>query len=103
MKNKYFKVKGRYKDYIVFVKSGNFWNCFFGDALIVSNITGYNFKNNKVGFPLKVLNKVLCKIAALNISYVLVYELDDIIVHKYVSNSYTFYFDLYHNCCCNCV
>ncbi len=95
MKEKYFRVKGRYKDYIVFVKSGSFWNCFYGDAFIVHHITGYVFKNNKVGFPSRVLNKVLSKIGALNISYVIVYELDDIIVHEYTSNSYTFYLDLY--------
>ena len=93
MKNKYFVVKGRYKDYIVFVKSGNFWNCFFMDALIVHHITGYVFKNNKVGFPSKVLNKVLKRIGSLNISYVLVYELDDIVKYECTSNSYTFYFD----------
>ncbi len=53
MKEKYFRVKGRYKDYIVFVKSGSFWNVFYGDAFIVHYITGYVFKNNKVGFLLK--------------------------------------------------
>ena len=49
----------------------------------------------KVGFPSKVLNKVLNRIGALNISYVIVYELDDIIVHEYTSNSYTFYLEYY--------
>ena len=58
-------------------------------------ITGYKIVNNKVGFPSRVLNKVLNRIGALNISYVIVYELDDIIVHEYTSNSYTFYLGLY--------
>ena len=53
MKEKYFRVKGKYKDCIVFVKSGSFWNAFYADALIVHFITGYVVKNNKVGFPLK--------------------------------------------------
>ena len=95
MKEKYFKVKGRYKDYIVFVKSGNFWNAFYGDAVILHYLTGYQLNNNKFGFPSKVLNKVLEKVRALNINYILVYELDDIIVHEYTSNSYIFYLDLY--------
>ena len=77
------------------VKSGSFWNCFYGDALIVHFITGYLFKNEKAGFPSRVLNKVLNRMGALNISYVIVYELDDIVVHEYTSNSYTFYLDLY--------
>lgn len=95
MKEKYFKVKGRYKDYIVFVKSGNFWNAFYGDAVILHYLTGYQLNNNKLGFPSKVLNKVLEKIRALNINYILVYELDDMIIHEYSSNSYIFYWKEY--------
>lgn len=52
---------------------------------------GYSLKNNRVGFPSKVLSKVLNKISALNISYVLVYELDNIVKYEYLSNLYTFY------------
>ena len=51
--------------------------------------------NNKVGFPSKVLNKVLNKIGTLNINYILVYELDDIVIHEYTSNSYPFYLHEY--------
>ena len=57
MKEKYFRVKGKYKDSIVFVKSGSFWNCFYGDALIVHFITGYVFKNSMVADLWTVLNK----------------------------------------------
>lgn len=95
MKEKYFKVKVKYKDSIVFVKSGSFWNCFYGDALIVHYITGYKISNNKLGFPSKVLNHVLSKINSLFIDYILVYELDNIKYYEYGSNSYTFYFDKY--------
>ena len=72
-----------------------FGTLFYSDAFIVHYITGYVFKNEKAGFPSRVLNKVLNRIGALNISYVIVYELDDIVVHEYTSNSYTFYLDLY--------
>ena len=97
MKQKDFRVKGRYKDYIIFVKSGNFWNCFYGDALIIHFLTGYNFKNYRVGFPSKVLDKVLNKVRVLNINFILVYELDDIVKYEYPSNSYTFYLQEYMN------
>lgn len=97
MKQKYFIVKGRYKDYIIFVKSGNFWNCFYGDALIIHFLTNYTFKNYHVGFPSKVLDKVLNKVRALNINFILVYELDDIVKYEYPSNSYTFYLQEYMN------
>ena len=97
MKQKDFRVKGRYKDYIVLVKSGNFRNAFYGDALIIHFLTGYNFKNYRVGFPSKVLDKVLNKVRALNINFILVYELDDIVKYEYPSNSYTFYLQEYMN------
>ena len=93
MKSKYFVVKGRYKDSIVFVKSGNFWNVFYKDALIIHCITGYKVSNNKLGFPIKVLGKVLKVVSSLNMSYVLVYELNDIVIYEYPFNSYTFYLD----------
>ncbi len=92
MKDKYFVVKAQYRDYIVFVKSGSFWNTYYADAVIIHNIIGYVIRNNRLGFPSKVLDKVLKRIRALSISYVLVYELEDIVVNKYVSNSYAFYF-----------
>ena len=73
MKQKYFQVKGRYKDYIVFVESGNFWHAYYGDALIIHFLTGYNFKNYRVGFPSKVLDKVINMVTNLNIDFILVY------------------------------
>ena len=97
MKQKYFIVKGRYKDYIIFVKSGNFWNSFYGDALIIHFLTNYSFKNYHVGFPSKVLDKVLNRVRALNINFILVYELDDIVKYEYPFNSYTFYLQEYMN------
>lgn len=91
MKDKYFKVKGKYKNYIILVKSGSFWNAFYSDAFLIHFIMGYSVKNNRVGFPSKVLSKALKRVSALSISYVLVYELDDIVKCEYLSNLYTFY------------
>ena len=95
MKDKYIRVKGRYKDAIVLVKSGYFWNTFYGDAVILHGIMGYALKSNKLGFPAKVLDKVKINLQALNISFILVYELDDIIVYSSSSNLYTFYLNFY--------
>lgn len=91
MKEKYFKVKGKYKNYIVLVKSESFWNAFYSDVFLIHFIMGCSVKNNRVSFPSKVLSKVLNKVNALNISYVLVYELDNIVKYECVSNLYTFY------------
>lgn len=84
MKEKYYRVKGMYKDFLVFIKSGNFWNVFYGDAVILHYVTGYKISNNKLVFPLKVLDKLLSQVSKLNISYVLVYALDDIRIFRNV-------------------
>lgn len=96
MKEKYFVAKGKFKDCIVFVKSGNFFHCYFGDAVMIHYIMGYKINNNnRVGFPSKVLVKVIKKLRDLRINYILVYELDDIVKCEYQSNSYTFYLQEY--------
>lgn len=82
-----------YKDFLVFIKSGNFGNTFYDDAIILHYVTGYVLNNNKFGFPLKVL----CKVSQLNISYVLVYALNDIRVYEYLPNTYTFYLEQFRN------
>ena len=69
----------------------------YGDALIIHFLTNYSFKNYHVGFPSKVLDKVLNRVRALNINFILVYELDDIVKYEYSSNSYTFYLNEYMN------
>ena len=93
MKEKYFKVRSVYKDAIIFVKSGHFYNCFFGDAVMIHYLTGYKIVNGKVVFPSKVLSQVLSKVNQLHISYILVYEFDRVIKYIHPSNSYTFYLD----------
>ncbi len=46
MKEKYFKVKNNYIDYIVFINSGNFWNVFYKDAVIMHYITNYKISSS---------------------------------------------------------
>ena len=85
------KLRINIKDFIVLIKSGSFWNVFYSDAFLIHIIMGYSVKNNRVGFPSKVLSKVLNKVSALNINYILVYELDNIVKYEYLSNLYNIY------------
>lgn len=94
---KYDLVKTNYSYHIVFVKSGNFWYTFKKDTIICKYVFGYSLKNKRVCFPNSVLNKNLCKLRKLNISYVVVYELSNIIVVDNTNNSYTFYFEKYYS------
>ena len=62
-KNIYFEVKNKYKNYVVIMKNGIFYNVLGNDCYLLKNI--FNYKINsfsdtvKVGFPLNTLNKVI--------------------------------------------
>ena len=63
MKNRYEYYKIKYKEYIILIKSGNFYVALQQDAIVLNNIFKYklNISNNiiKVGFPINTLNKVI--------------------------------------------
>ena len=59
LQTKYKSIKMEYNDYLILIKSGNFYITFLEDAYILNYIFGYQIKNNKVGFPIKSLDKVL--------------------------------------------
>lgn len=92
---KYDLVKNKYPYHVILIKSGNFWVTYKKDSIICKYVFGYALKNNKVAFPNKVLNKNLSKLKHNYISYILVYELDNIIIIDNINNSYTFYFNKY--------
>lgn len=55
---KYIKFKEKYKDYVVMIKSGNFYYSFEDDAFILKHYFNYQIRDNKVGFPLNAKAKV---------------------------------------------
>ncbi len=56
--DKYLKFKNQYKDYVVLVKSGNFYYSFEEDAYILKYFFDYQIRENKVGFPINAKAKV---------------------------------------------
>lgn len=56
--DKYIKFKEMYKDYVVLIKSGNFYYSFEDDAFILKYLFNYQIRENKVGFPLSAKAKV---------------------------------------------
>lgn len=56
--DKYVNFKNQYKDYVVLVKSGNFYYTFGEDAYILNHFFDYQIRENKVGFPLNAKAKV---------------------------------------------
>ena len=56
--DKYVEFKSKYKDYVVIVKSGNFYYSFGEDAYILKYFFNYQIRDDKVGFPLNAKAKV---------------------------------------------
>ena len=62
MLEKYYMYKPKYKEYILMIKSGNFYEIIGKDALIMNDIFGYKISKIsntlKCGFPINSLDKV---------------------------------------------
>ena len=90
--------KDNYKEYVVFIRMGNFYETYNNDAYIISKIMNYkvkNISNNvRVGFPIISLNKVLDELNNNKINYIVI-EKDEIykisIKKKFRGNNYLNY------------
>ena len=90
--------KDNYKEYVVFIRMGNFYETYNNDAYIISKIMNYkvkNISNNiRVGFPITSLNKVLDELNNNKINYIVI-EKDEIykisIKKKFRDNNYLNY------------
>lgn len=72
--DKYEEIKQQYNDYIILIKSGVFYVTFSKDALIISKITNYLIKNNKLGFPITSIGKVQEKLNDFHMNYIIIDE-----------------------------
>ena len=95
MIEKYYKYKMNYREYIIFIKSGIFYECIANDALIINSLFNYKIKaignTVKVGFPIKNIDSVINKLENNSINYIIV--ADDKISKKFETdeNNYSEY------------
>ena len=92
----YYRYRMEYKDFLLFIKVGNFYEVFDKDSLILDKLFGYKIKrikdSIKVGFPLNRLDYILKLIG--NINYVVI---DNTLIEKkeFNNNKYKDYnFDI---------
>ena len=92
MLEKFYKYKAYYKEYIILIKTGNFYTALDNDAFIVNKLFGYRLiklgNTFKIGFPVDSLNRVLERFNAEYINHVV---LDNEIILKkvFVNNKYS--------------
>ncbi len=84
----YNNYKIKYKEYVVLLKSGIFYECFNDDISIMYSLFSYKIKNNGnnyvVGFPSSSLTKVLNTLEKNKINYIIID--DNSVVDKYKTN-----------------
>ena len=90
--------KDNYKEYVIFIKIGNFYETYNNDAYIISTLMNYKVKNLsetiRVGFPINSLVKVLDKLNNSKVNYIVI-EKEEIykisIKKKFRDNKYLNY------------
>ncbi len=96
LKEVYSEYKEKYKDYIILIKCGNFYEVLGENAYVVNRIFGYKIKElsniKKAGFPILALNKVTSRLDKLKINYI-IYENGSITKRKFNLNKYKHFFD----------
>lgn len=88
MKNKYLLLKKEYTNNIILIKSGTFYLTFLNDALILNNLFSYKIKNDKLGFPINTIDKIINKLNDESINYTIYNDEKDIIVKEFNNNKY---------------
>ena len=94
LREKFNYLKKEYSDSVVLIKSGSFYITYENDALIMNNIFNYQNINNKVGFPIRSVDKVMNSLNDKNINYVIDNNDDsDILEFTSDDNEYLRYYE----------
>ena len=78
-------------------KHGNFYNVYGDDAKVVSILTGYRVINNRLGFPISMINKVIGLLDNNKISYIILDKDNVIRKYKGINKMYKYILDKYEN------
>ena len=72
LKEQYQKLKLQYLYHIILIKSGNFYVTFDGDASVFYYLFNYQITENKVGFPINNIDKILFELRENQLNYIIV-------------------------------
>lgn len=84
MYDKYIELKNKNLDSVVMIKVGNFYHIYDKDIVIINYLLKYKIIDNKIGFPVSSLNKVIGKLKKEKINY----YIDDANFYKFDDNKY---------------
>jgi hypothetical protein len=88
----YNEKKLKYKDYILLFKLGNFYEAFGEDSYLLNNLFNYKVRefsgSTRAGFPLVAYNKVINKLNAFKINYLIIEDNNVILKKRFNKNAY---------------
>lgn len=84
MYDKYMDIKNNNIDSIVMIKVGTFYHIYDKDMIIINYLFKYKIIDDRVGFPVSALTKVINKLKKLEINY----YIDDANFYKFADNKY---------------
>lgn len=64
------KIKNLY--HVILIKSGNFYLTFSEDAIIFNYLFNYQIKEDKVGFPINSIDKILFELREKQLNYMII-------------------------------
>lgn len=88
IKDKYQELKIGNPDYLVLIKSGNFYLTIEDDAYMMNLLFDYKIIKGKVGFPLNALERVKGELEKETVNYVIFKDENNIITKKFDDNKY---------------
>ncbi len=69
IKDEYDELKKQHQEQIVLIKVGSFYVTYSCDAMLLQYLFAYQIKNDKLGFPITALEKVIANLQEKNISF----------------------------------
>ena len=95
LKDEYQKMKINHQTKVILFQSGSFYVTFFQDAEILNYLFSYQIHENKAGFPIKNLEKVVFQLREEKLNYIVVdNQRKNIIFDQFDENTYLKLFQL---------
>ncbi len=80
--------RNKYDKYVILIKEGNFYEAFNEDCFLLNNLFNFGLRT---GFPVIAYNKVLDKLNAFKINYIVVEKFEIVVKKKFNKNNYSNY------------
>ena len=88
------RLRDKYRNTVILTKYGIFYRCFYNNAIVVGYIFNYKLHDNKVGFPISIINNIECKLDKYSIDYLIYNSSNNIIYNYFNNNNYNIYLNM---------